>query len=211
MNLRDWPCTVKAPVIVLAGAAHGQNVERYRQRWPNVRYALFEPNTTYHPELARFANDPRVIFEPKALSDRRERATFYENDLARTSSLYPANPDDRWGESIGIGRQTTVECETLDLFCQEHNVPRIGFIELDAQGGELNALRGARGLLSRKAIDCLMVEMFWREVYKGAPAAGDVHQFLTSFGYVCLGQAKQRPWADGIKRWGDMIYWRGQG
>ena len=211
MKIQDWPKTVKSPVIVLAGAAHGQNVERYRKRWPNVRYALFEPNTTYHGKLARFARDPRVLFEPKALSDKRGQATFYENELARVSSLYPGNPDDTWGESIGAGeRETTVECETLDLFCQEHDIPRIGFIELDAQGGELNALKGASGLLSRKAIDCLMVEMFWQEVYKGGSRAGEVNQFLTGFGYVCLGKTKQRPWGDGIKRWGDMIYIRGQ-
>jgi len=89
--------------------------------------------------------------------------------------------------------------------------PRIGFVELDAQGGELNALRGARGLLSRKAIDALMIEVFWAEVYKGASRAQEVFEFMADMGYVSLGQTPQRPWADNVKRWGDVIYWRGQG
>ena len=212
MKANHWTNTIKAPVIVLAGAAHGQNVERYRNRWPRFQYLLFEPNTTYHPQLTRFAGDQRVIVTPKALSNKRGKATFYEADMARTSSLYPGNPADKWGEQISHkARQTVVETETLDLFCQEHNIPRIGFIELDAQGGELNALKGARGLLERKAVDCLMIEVFWAEVYKGAPKAPEVHQFMAEMGYISLGQTPQRPWADGIKRWGDVIYWRGQG
>ena len=206
MKPSRWFSVVRAPVIVLAGAAHGNNVERYRQRWSRSRYLLFEPSPGYHPLLARFANDPLVTVTHKALSNERGAATFYVNNLLRTSSLYPVNREDAYGISLAEREQITVETETLDLFCAEQGIDRIGFIELDAQGGELNALRGAQGLLERKAIECLMVEAFYTDVYQGIPLAAELHEFMTEMGYTCAGALPQRAWADGIKKWNDLIF-----
>lgn len=206
MKPTHWRSAVVAPVIVLAGAAHGNNVERYRSMWSQFRYILFEPTPGYHPLLERFAGDPLVTFVPKALSDKRGEAIFYVNTLPRTSSLYPVNQEDGFGRRLAEEEQITVECETLDLFCAEQGIDRIGFIELDAQGGELNALRGARGLLERKAIDCLMVEAFYTEVYQGVPMAAELTAFMAEMGYTCAGALPQRAPADGVKHWNDLIY-----
>ena len=206
MKPSRWFSVVRAPVIVLAGAAHGNNVERYRRRWPRSRYLLFEPSPGYHPQLARFANDPLVTVIHKALSNERGEATFHVNNLLRTSSLYPVNPLDRYGVGLAEKEQITVETETLDDFCSEQEIDRIGFIELDAQGGELNALRGAQGLLKRKAIEVLMIEAFYTEVYQGVPLAAELHRFMLDVGYTCAGALPQKAWGDGIKKWNDLIY-----
>jgi FkbM family methyltransferase len=206
MKPSRWYTAVRAPVIVLAGAAHGNNVERYRGRWPKARFILFEPVAAYHPLLARFEGDPLVTFTPKALSDERGPATFYVNKATQTSSLYPVNREDRFGVSLAPAGEVTVECETLDLFCADQEIKRIGFIELDAQGGELKILHGARGLLERKAIDCLMIETFYTEVYQGVPLAKELGAFMTEMGYTCAGAMPQRAWGDGIKKWNDLIY-----
>lgn len=207
MKPSRWFTAVKAPVIVLAGAAHGNKVEAYRGRWPEARYILFEPVAAYHPLLARFEGDPLVTFTPKALSDERGPATFYVNALTRTSSLYPVNREDGFGAGLVTTEEITVECETLDLFCAERAIDRIGFIELDAQGGELKILHGAQGLLERKAIDCLMIETFYTEVYQGIPLAEELDAFMVGMGYTCAGSMPQRPWSDGVKRWNDLIYY----
>lgn len=55
---------------------------------------------------------------------------------------------------------------------------------LDIQGGELDALRGGSSILSK--FDCIISEISYREIYKGAPLAAELINFLNTLGFILV-------------------------
>lgn len=180
-----WTDAVKAPLIIAAGGGQGYPVERWRGYWPNAAYHLFEVAPQFVATLTqRFGADPKVRITAKALSDTEGPLDFYLNAVAMTSSRLPFNRDSwafypQWGGET----KTRVEGITLDGYCAANGIDRIGLLELDVQGGELAVLRGAEKLLRRGAIDALMVEVFYTDLYQNVPLAAEVVGYLTGLGY----------------------------
>lgn len=52
-----------------------------------------------------------------------------------------------------------VEAVSLDKYCQKQGIEQIDLLKLDAEGAELEALKGAQGLLQRGAIRCFLIEV----------------------------------------------------
>lgn len=52
-----------------------------------------------------------------------------------------------------------VQTVTLDDFCAQHNIDRIGFLKVDVEGAEPLVLRGAKGLLGRRAVESIWIEV----------------------------------------------------
>jgi hypothetical protein len=52
----------------------------------------------------------------------------------------------------------TVDCETLDNFCQAWGVAQIDVLKVDAEGQDLAILQGAEGLLARRPVKFVFVE-----------------------------------------------------
>ena len=58
----------------------------------------------------------------------------------------------------------------------------------DIEGSELNALRGARSLLERKAFQSILVEVREEMESPGWCKESEVHEFLSSFEYIRVGE-----------------------
>jgi FkbM family methyltransferase len=56
--------------------------------------------------------------------------------------------------------QENVRITTLDVFMEEHNVPRVDVMKVDIEGAELMMLRGARDLLARADAPLILYEGF---------------------------------------------------
>jgi hypothetical protein len=54
--------------------------------------------------------------------------------------------------------KTTVECATLDGFCQAQGVAQIDVLKVDAEGHDLAVLQGAEGLLAGGRVKFVFVE-----------------------------------------------------
>jgi FkbM family methyltransferase len=57
-----------------------------------------------------------------------------------------------------VARQR-VQGVTLDDYCSQHGINRIDLLKLDIEGAELEALRGAAGLLRERQVGCLVFEI----------------------------------------------------
>ena len=70
------------------------------------------------------------------------------------------------------------------------------FINLDIQGAELDALRGAGTLLHRVAY--IYTEVSFLELYKNAPLADEIDVYLQTFGFkrVVTRKVPRDGWAD---------------
>ncbi|MFC1491322.1 FkbM family methyltransferase [Nitrospinota bacterium] len=111
---------------------------------------------------------------------REEDLLLYVNEPgAGTSSLYK-----RRLESVGWlnDKFETVNVTTVDNYCERASIENILFLKVDTEGHELEVLRGASGMLERKAIDFIQFE------YGGAwidsrALMMDMWDFITEYGY----------------------------
>jgi FkbM family methyltransferase len=99
-------------------------------------------------------------------------------------------------------RQIDVKTEALDTFCDIRHISRIDFLKIDTEGGELEVLKGADGLLKQKRIIGLQFE--YGGTYLDAKITlRQVLEFLWQWGYNVF-----RILPDGllqISRWNDSL------
>jgi FkbM family methyltransferase len=99
--------------------------------------------------------------------------------------------------NIGIKR---VPLMRVDDFLDDNSLDRqsYNFINLDIQGYELAALRGAQNQLS--FVDYIYTEVNERHLYKDCPLIDEVDSFLASFGFrrICIKMTSHG--------WGDAFY-----
>lgn len=86
------------------------------------------------------------------------------------------------------------------LSAEKLNRSEYNFMNLDIQGYELNALRGAVRQLSH--VDFIYTEVNERELYSGCALIGDMDGFLRGFGFVRVATAMTS------HGWGDAFYFR---
>lgn len=80
---------------------------------------------------------------------------------------------------------TKIQMVSLDDFCRERGIERIDLLKMDIEGGEYDALIGASGLLARKAIHCLFIELLERvAVPQGGHSTVEVKTILHQHGYT---------------------------
>ena len=95
---------------------------------------------------------------------------------------------------------------TLDDYARERGL-RPDFLKIDVQGYELEVLKGAQGIL--QSIEVVFTEVNHIEVYRGAPLAAEVIDWLAQRGYalhdVCNFMSRPR---DGALWQTDMIFVR---
>lgn len=80
------------------------------------------------------------------------------------------------------GRTETVESTTLDAYMNRQALKRVDVIKIDAEGEELNVLKGARLMLSEKR-PILMVEVRDRLLKESGASRAELYSFLKDMGY----------------------------
>ena len=160
---------------------------------------------------------------PLALSNTEGKATLYVTKYPGCSSLYP--PSEEYikrfsGNSELIELKSTVDLSTttLEKFCKSEGIKEIDFLHLDVQGGELNVLQGADGILNNSVLG-LMTEVEFTEIYTGQPLFSDVdiylrNQGLTLFDFGSMYRDRRRDIPvisqshPGALIWSDAFYFR---
>jgi FkbM family methyltransferase len=85
---------------------------------------------------------------------------FYDHPGSSTASVYQQRPD----HACPTRFHETVQIKTVDDFCREENIERIGFLKIDVEGHEMKVLQGARKLLESDRIDFIQFEFGYRNV-----------------------------------------------
>lgn len=205
--MSGWIKGIQAHDIIVAGCASDVSaVKRWRAYWPLARFHLFEVEPSNVEMLHRaFDRDPLIRINEQALAGEVGEVEFYANAIPMVSSRLPFNRQSaRFVPGWGNETRMVVPSTTMDAYCTEQGIERIGLIELDVQGGELDALRGAAALLGRRAFGALIVEVFTTELYQGVPLEPAVSDYLATFGYRQVDKA-----ALANAGWADIIYMTG--
>jgi len=132
-----------------------------------------------------FSKDNNIIPFELALSNYSGSAILHSNHARGTNSLLETadSAELYWGDMVKTIDSISVQVETLTNFCDNHSIDRIDILKIDAQGNELNILRGALDMLRRKAIDLIYFEIIVAPTYVNQPQIDEYFSFLYGLGY----------------------------
>jgi hypothetical protein len=100
----------------------------------------------------------------------------------------------------------TVPVSTLDAFCGENGVERIDFLKIDAEGFDLQVLRGGRGLLSRERVAVVQCEVGLDPDNRDHCPYDAVRDELLGMGYRLFGFYQQKPRESQALRRADAVF-----
>jgi len=184
------------------GACEGLSSLRYLLLFPNAEIYTFEPVPENFAKVLKnkekYKLEKLKPFEV-GLSSVIGEATFYLSSGAPPNKNIPADDSSEFGNKSsslfkpGITKEIhpwlkfkdtiTIKTDTLDRFCENHNISSIDFIHMDVQGAELLVLQGGKKILEK-------VNSIWLEVekvllYKNQALKNEIELFLSNHGFVC--------------------------
>jgi FkbM family methyltransferase len=170
------------PVILEAGAHHGEDTAKMKKMWPGSVIYSFEPHPDNYRALTRTVRGlSGVHCFQIALGNANGSAGFYccrMNDGG--SSLLPSAP---FKQAIYNDQEPImVPCLTLDTWAQDNRVDPIDFCWLDMEGTELQMLQHAPCMLA--TIKAIYIEVNFQEYRVGMVQYKDMYKFLTDNGFV---------------------------
>jgi FkbM family methyltransferase len=185
--------------IVDVGAFVGDWSRVAREIWPATRLIMVEPNVAKRPQLETVAKDLNAELHVELLGAEDNRPIdFYimesGSSVMSEHSLVPRTTETR-------------HLRRLDSILGSIEPP--GLLKIDAQGYELEILKGARKLLP--AFEAILLEVAIIEINHGAPLVHEVLPFMKSLGFVTydIMQFHRRP-LDGALNQVDVIFVREQ-
>lgn len=167
------------PVAFDVGANVGQTIDLLRSALDRPRIYAFEPaSSTFATLEAR--RDPDVTCIQKALGAASGRLELTEYADSRLSSLHrlDAHESNIFRTQTVVGREE-VEVTTVDSVAAAEGIDRIDLLKVDAQGYDLEVLRGAEALFARGAIGAALVEISFQTLYVGQGKAHDLLRHLS--------------------------------
>ena len=146
---------------------------------PSATYHLFEPRLAFDQDLKAKALANTVGFDHRIV----------EKAVGKQAGNLPFSVQGQGGvgSSLLIGspaenqRIVEVPVITLDDYVAENGIEKVDFLKMDIQGGELDALRGARNVL--KNVKFLFLETWLVSSYgQKTPHMFEIFDFLRRFG-----------------------------
>ncbi|MBX2932307.1 MAG: FkbM family methyltransferase [Chitinophagaceae bacterium] len=117
----------------------------------------FEPSTSTFEQLKiNLNNKPITVLVNKGLGEIKEKLTLYS--ATKNSEIASIFPQKELLEKYGVMKEETIEIISLDEFCTEEKIAHIDFLKLDVEGYEISVLKGAKNMISSKAISYIQFE-----------------------------------------------------
>ncbi|MCO5230486.1 MAG: FkbM family methyltransferase [Chitinophagales bacterium] len=123
----------------------------------NAKIYSFEPSkSTFEIFKSNTQDIKNIIGNNFGFSDNVYQHTLFKDfEGSGLASVYQRNLD-HWG--ITMDKSEEIQLSTIDKFCKDNQIDHIHFLKLDIEGHELNALKGAKEMLSNKKIDFIQFE-----------------------------------------------------
>ncbi len=155
--------------IIDGGASIGDTSMVFSKLFPNAIVHAFEPFPTFLNALHKKANQNQNIkVHPLALGKNNCTTAFNVNQSEGTNSLLKPNENATkiYGSLFKTKRIIDVQVVKLDDWYKSSESQMIDILKLDLQGGELDALRGARNLFEKGLIKTVLCEFMFTNTYQ---------------------------------------------
>lgn len=158
-NLKFLKSMIAPGDIVIEPGANIGYITAHLAGWvgPEGRVFALEPSPTCLNQLKKSIDDaglPQITLLPMAIADKAGKMTF--NDTPRAISRGYAALSVVSKPKDGIAAE--VEVTSIDDLCMEYGIEQLRFLKLDIEGAELLALKGSEKMLSKGAINYVLVE-----------------------------------------------------
>jgi FkbM family methyltransferase len=158
--------------IVDVGAFEGAWSRIARRTWPDSSLVMIEPNEGKRSGLSDLAKDLNAALVCELLGAENGKTVTF-NVMGSGSSIMV--------ERSSVPRVTEVRrLRTLDSLLPDISPP--GLLKIDAQGYELEVLRGAFRVLP--SFEAVLLEIAVIEINEGAPLLNEVIAFMKASGFV---------------------------
>jgi len=119
---------------------------------------IFEPSKECTIYLKKNYNEKKFKIEESAVTIRDGKRDFYENEILSQSSLHRYK--NKFNKNYNIKKKYEVNCISLDNYCSKLSANfNIDILKIDAEGEDLNVLKGSKSLLSKKKIKIIKIEL----------------------------------------------------
>lgn len=182
-DMRELTVAPQQPVLFDVGANVGQTIELFRQRFERPIIHAFEPSPEAFAQLQHWsAGMPDLHLNNFALGSCSETRPFIENtETVMGSFLEPGSIT--WGE---VTCTRLVDVSTVDDYCADRGIARINVLKTDTQGFDLEVLKGAAGMIRQRAIELVLIEITFSDVYVGQPGLDEIWGFMTGHGFALV-------------------------
>lgn len=174
------------------GAA-GDMENRWKRISPLVNYIGFEPDErSYNELLKKPSKCASYTVYQKAVWSKKGSISFHATRGWQQSSHYQPNQNFVYNfpklERFDLIKKIEIETDTIDNLVDE----KIDFIKIDAQGGELEILKGANKTLSH--VMGLELEVGLHAIYLNQPMFHDVVNAMDEKDFVFIDFVSLRRW-----------------
>lgn len=117
----------------------------------------FEPSSfTFNTLKSNSPSNKKIILNNMALGNQKgEVQLYYHEQKSGLASLTKRRLDHF---HIYFNQNETIEVDTVDNYCSNHNIDKISLLKIDVEGHELDVLSGASQMLQNRAIDIITFE-----------------------------------------------------
>src|ERR1051325_952616 len=188
-------------LVLDVGANRGDMALQFAKAFPAARVCSFEPvPATFGKLKSATAGGATGRWFPGASGSRAHSTTIRLNANEHNSLLQET------GER-GAGT-ADISVTTGDAWAESEGVTSIDLLKIDTEGYDLEVLKGFRGMLSRGAIEAILVECeFARVTPEPHTSFFDLHAFLTGCGMRLITIYTDCATAQGFA-WGNALFGR---
>lgn len=174
-------------VFIDVGANQGATAARMLREFPNATVYAFEPSPSVVDDLNAAARaHPGLRPVPLAAGSANGEIDFNVTRNHWCSSVLTPSPLGKryYGDWYDTVRTVRVGVVRLDDWTAEQAITRVDFLKVDAQGYDLEVLRGAEGLLRSGHVKAVACEFQFAAEYEGCATFSQIDTFLCSCGYA---------------------------
>ncbi|CAN2048448.1 hypothetical protein GMMP1_580022 [Candidatus Magnetomoraceae bacterium gMMP-1] len=214
----------KNPIVAIDVGSRG-GIIKFGSLEPFVKAIGFEADVNETLNLQSKIQYQRNFYscqiEPYAAWSYNGKSTLYICNYLPNCSLLKPNPD--YAEKFGLGHAfevvdtKEVECITIESVLKKSGISAPDYIKIDAQGGDLEVLKGLEHLI--KDVLLIRLEVLFVPLYYGAPSIGMIDEYMKSNNFRLLSIESKSPRSirsrnidqkivsdKGELVWGDLIY-----
>jgi len=155
LDLKRMVLECQPSIIFDVGANIGQTSTWLHDYFPSSTIHAFEPVPETYKNLVKTTRHLQNIeCHQFALGSKPSRMNISAIPNEERNSLVTGIFDDH-PES----QQVTIEVQTADIFCKEHNIDKIDILKTDTEGFDVAVIEGAAELLSNQCVSAVISEI----------------------------------------------------
>jgi len=183
-------------LVIDVGAHDGSAFSIPYSQDPTVVVYAVEPNPQLAEKLRSFNRSNLHVF-CTAFGEVDAAAQLYVNRNDQTSSLLRVHCDDAWKfykEQLEPIQIIDVPVQRLDTFVQAQRITEIDILKIDAQGFDLQVLKGAGKTIH--SIGKIQLEVQLQPLYEGSASKEEILEYLGDRGFSLV---RCTPQTDGLE------------